>query len=212
MSDFVNVTFPDWLAFGSQASVTWQTNLTRSSGGNETTNQQWEDDLIEFDASFAVQDSGDYASIRDHFHEVRGRAKSFLFKNYLDYTVTQAQGALLDLSGVAPTANGTFYLHKKYGSTNPYYKKISRPDTPAVIYRTRASVTSVITPTVTYTTGAVALTGHVAGDTYAWSGTFKVRCRYLTDKLPGVVIDREPGESGQLFVRCEAIPIREVRE
>lgn len=212
MSDFVNAPFPDWLAFGSQASVTWQTELTRSSGGNETTNQQWADDLIEFDASFAVKDSSDYASIRNHFHEVRGRAKSFLFKNYLDYECLQASGFLMTLALVVPAANGTFYLHKKYGSVNPYYKRIVRPDTPIVVYRTRASVTSVITPTIDYSTGAVTLTGHQSGDTYAWSGTFKVRCRYLTDKLPGVITDKEPGDDGKFFVRSEAIPIREVRE
>jgi uncharacterized protein (TIGR02217 family) len=210
---FLNAPFPDeCFAFGTQGDLIWMTHIATSSGGGEFAQEVWQDNLRSYDVSLAVKTMTDYVLVRDHFNEVRGRAYRFPLKDHLDYECTQANGALRDTTGAtAPAGNGTFYLHKRYGTVNPYYRKITRPDNPVVIYRTRSAVTSVITPTVTYTTGAVALTGHVAGDTYSWTGTFKVPCRYEQDRLPAVVIDRE-GAEGELLVRCSSIPIRERRE
>lgn len=212
---YIDIPFPDCIAFGAQSDAVWSTDIVEMIGGWEFPNENWQDNRHEFDGSLTVRTVSDFALVRTHFNEIRGRGNTFPFKDYLDFTVTMAQGVLLTLALVAPAANGTFYLHKKYGSTNPYYRRITRPVSPIQVFRTRSAVTTDITgagAAVTYTTGAVAITGHMSGDTYSWSGQFMVPCRYGTDKLRASIINKEPGQNGELLVSCDAIPIIEVRE
>lgn len=212
---FVNIDFPERIAMGAQSDAGWSTDLATSLAGFDFTNENWQDARHYFDLAFAIRNRVDYLLVRAHFHEVRGRARKFLFKDFLDFEVSTAEGLLLT-DGLAPiTANGTYYLHKRYGATNPYYRKITRPDSPISVFRTRSSTTTNITgagAAVTYNTGEVAITGHMSGDTYAWGGTFKVPARYDIDRLPGVAINKEPGADGELLVQCDSIPVVEVKE
>jgi uncharacterized protein (TIGR02217 family) len=214
MSD-IDIPFPDCIAFGAQSDVMWLTNIVQSIGGYESANQNWEDAKHVYDVSFAVRTAGDYQDIREHFNQVRGRANTFPFKDYLDFEVTA--GVLLSAAGSIPAASGTFYLHKRYGSGGSLWdRKITRPDSTLTgVYRTRSAVVTNILGTdavVTYTTGAVALANHFGGDTYTWAGTFKVPCRYDTDRLPAAIINKQPGQAGELLVDVQSIAIVEVRE
>jgi uncharacterized protein (TIGR02217 family) len=209
---FVDVPFPDCIAFGATFDPVWSTTVVPVIGGQESTNENWEDAKHNFEISFAARPVSDYQALRAHFHEVRGRANSFPVKDYLDFQVTTSQGRLLSSAGAAPSANGTYNLHKRYGSTNPYDRRITRPDTPIQVFRTRASVTTDITgagAAVTYAGGTVAITGHASGDTYTWSGTFKVPSRYDVDRLPSAVINKSDDE---LVVDCGPVPVVEVFE
>lgn len=210
---FVDVPFPDCIAFGAQFEPEWKTTIAVTGGGYESAVQEWSQNRLMADVSFAVRTKTDYQLILDHFNMVRARARSFPFKNYLDFETTQLNGAVLTVAGVAISANGTYYLHRQYGTgSNAYYKRITRPDSPAVVYRTRAAVTTNITgagATITYTTGAVAITGHASGDTYSWAGSFMLPCRYGVDRLPAAVVNKSAGE---LIVSCDSIPVLEVRE
>jgi uncharacterized protein (TIGR02217 family) len=210
---FVNTPFPDCIAFGAQSDPMWSTNIPVSAGGFEKANQNWEEVRHAYDVSFAVRTASEYKLIRTHFNEIRGRANHYPFKDYLDFEVSTSEGRLLSAAGAAPAADGSFQLHKRYGSTNAYDRKITRPDSPIAVWRTRSAVTTNIVgagAAVTYTTGVVAITGHVGGDTYSWSGTFKVPVRYDTDRLPAAIINRHNAE--ELLVDCSSIPLVEVRE
>jgi uncharacterized protein (TIGR02217 family) len=213
---YVDIPFPECIAFGAQFEPQWRTTVVQTAGGYEFAVYNWSANRMTADLSFAVRTESDYSAILVHFNQVRGRARTFPFKNYLDFTATSADGVLLTLAGVAPTGDGTFYLNKRYGvGGNAYDKRISRPDNPAIVYRTRSAVTSDITgagATITYTTGAVAITGHMSGDTYSWAGTFKLPCRYDTDALPAAIVNRQSGQDGELLVSCDSIRIFEVRE
>ena len=213
---FVDIPFPERIAFGAQSDVTWATELAATQSGHEITNQSWEENRHVFDVSFAVRLRSDYLQVRSHFNQTRGRAKSFPFKDFLDYQVSTSEGKLLSSAGAAPAGNGTYYLHKRYGTgSDAYDRRITRPDSPAQVFRTRSGSTTNITgagAVVTHTTGAVAITGHAGGDTYSWSGTFKVPCRYEADRLPAVAVNKEGTPDGDLWVECGAINLIEVRE
>lgn len=213
---YVAIEFPEHIALGAMSAPGWNTTVVQTYGGWENTVQRWEDIRHFYDISFAIRDLSDFAAVRSHFNQVRGRAKSFPFKDFLDYEATQSNGQVLTLAGATISGDGTYYLHKRYGSgADLYDRRITRPDSPVAVWRTRSAVTTNITgagATVTYTTGAVAITGHLSGDTYTWSGTFKVPCRYDTDKLEARAIDKEPGPDGELLVSCQSIPVAEVRE
>ena len=115
--------FPERIAFGAQSDPQWSTNLVALGSGFESANQNWQDCRHAFDVSFAVRVLSDYQLIRAHFHQARGRARAFLFKDFLDYTATQAEGVL--------TATGTanqYQMHKRYGSGADFYdRRITRP-------------------------------------------------------------------------------------
>jgi uncharacterized protein (TIGR02217 family) len=206
--EFIAITFPDCIALGAQSDPTWSTTLAEVIGGAEATNQNWSEARHRFDVSLTARPVSEYHSMRDHFHEARGRAKKWPFKDFLDFEVTQANGVLLDANLVAPAGNGTFNLHKKYGTVDPYYRQITRPDTPIIVYRNGVNIMGA-GAVVTYAGGTVAITGHTGGDVYTWSGTFKVPCRYDIDRLPAAAINKSEGE---IIVDCGPIPIIEVKE
>lgn len=210
---FVDIPFPDCIALGAESNPTWSTDITPVDSGRESANQKWADTRHEFDVSFAVRTKSDYLLVRSHFHQVRARAKSFPMKDFLDFEVDTTEGLLFDAAGVAPAGNGTFFLYKRYGSgADAYDRKITRPDNPVQVFRNGGDITGA-GAAVTYTTGAVAITGHTGGDVYTWSGTFKVPCRYDTDRLPAAAINKQgSGDGGELLVDCGSIPIIEVRE
>lgn len=206
---YVDVPFPDRIAFGAQSDPMWETTVVASIGGQESTNQHWSYAKHAYDVSFAVRTAQDYLLIREHFHQVRGRARKFPFKDYLDFRVSSADGVLLD-------AAGGLQLHRRYGAgADAYDRKITRPVSGTVtVFRTRLGVTSNATAdaTIDHATGLVQMAGGESDDTYTWSGEFVVPCRYDVDRLPAIIANKQPGAAGELLVRCEAIPIVEVRE
>lgn len=210
--DFVDIPFPRRLAFGAQSEAEWSTNVVITGGGQMSTNRNWTHARHRYDISLAVRTVADYQEVRAHFHSVRGRAKSFPFRDPLDYECTQATGVLIEAESTDSPTSDDWQLAKRYGTgADAWDRKITRPSVGVVIYRTRSSVVSVATATVSLTTGLVSIIGHLAGDTYTWTGTFDVPCVYSADTLPGVAIDRQPG-GGALLVQCESIQLLEVRE
>lgn len=213
--DFSSVDFPPRIAMGAQRRPGWSTTIAQTMGGQETTITNWSKVRHAFDVSFAVRTATDYDLLVQHFHSVRGRAKKFLFKDALDYRCESSRGVLLD-DGDSPTVD--YQLAKTYGSGADIYRRvITRPRTGYVnIYRLRAGTTTDITAsaTISYTTGRVSFTGGtvIGGDVLSWAGEFYVPCRYDTDELPAVAVNRQPGSDGELLVQCESIPIVEVRD
>jgi uncharacterized protein (TIGR02217 family) len=209
---YVDTPFPDCIAFGAQASPMWATNLAVGFSGFEIANQNWEEQRHSYDVSFAVRTASDYRLIKTHFNVMRGRAKSFPFKDFLDFEVESTEG----ITVVADDPMDGYQLLKRYGSGGDAYdRRITRPKTGTLtIYRTRSAVTTDVTgsATVDLSGGTVNISGHVNGDVYTWAGEFFVPCRYDVDVLPAVAINKEPGAEGELLVDCGAIQLVEVKE
>ena len=205
--EYVNSQLPQCVSFGAQADAMWSTNIVALTSGVEASNQNWQDCRHMYDISYGVRTPTDYNTIRSHFHTMRGRSKSFPFRDPIDNTAVQADGFILEGSD----SPSVWQMYKRYGTgADAYDRKITRPVATPTVYRTRSAVVSTITPTIDYTTGVVTLSGHVAGDTYNWAGSFLVPCRYDTDRMPALVVDRE--SAGDLLVRTDSIMIVEVRE
>jgi uncharacterized protein (TIGR02217 family) len=206
---YVDVPFPDCIAFGAESRPTWQTEISVSASGWEQTNQDWSHPRHEFDVSMAVRTASDYMLIRNHFHAVRGRTHRFRFKDPLDFQATASEG-------VADVAAADWQMYKRYGSGGSAYDRlITRPVSGTVaVFRTRTGITSDVTgsATIDYETGSVSMAGHVAGDVYTWSGEFDIVVRYDLDALPTVIINKQPGAAGELLVDCPSIKLIEKRD
>lgn len=215
----ISAAFPLRISFGARSEGEWSTGLTETLGGDVLTNENRERAKHNFDVSFAVRKRDDYITVRAHHHMARGRARAFLFLDSLDYTAESGEGVVAD-SGDSPT---TWQMFRRYGSgADLYDRKITRPRQGTIaIFRTRSGNTTNVTGSATIDYGGAStalpggtftVTGHAGGDTYTWTGQFWVPCQYGADKLPSVIIDRNPGADGQLLVACESIPIIEVFE
>lgn len=211
---YVDVPFPPRIAMGAQRHAGWKTVVVQTGSGDESTNQQWSKARHRFDVSFAVRTATDFAVVQAHHHMMRGRAKKFPFRDAVDYRVEASNGVLVDSEG-SPTL---YQLAKSYGTGGDRYdRRITRPRTGYVsIFRTRAGVTTDISgsSSVSFTTGEVTITPGtvIVGDALAWAGQFWVPCRYDTDELPSITVNRRGGADGELLVTCDSIPLCEVRE
>lgn len=204
---YLAVTFPPRIALGALRDSNWSTTVIKTFGGYTKRNQNWSRAQHQWDLSFAVRTVSDYRLIESHFHQVRGQAYSFRFKDYLDFQVAAEDSVCTLVSG------SIYQLGREYGGTNTFTRTITRPKTgTCTFYRLRSGVTSTITPTVDYDTGRITVSGHVGGDVYTWAGEFDVPCRYASDSLPGAIINRQPGEHGEHYVQCNSILIEEVFE
>lgn len=213
---YVDTEFPRRIALGAQRRAGWKTDIAAARSGFESANQNWMRARHSFDVSFAVRTAADYDAITQHFHTMRGRLKAFPFLDVLDYRVEASNGILID-SGESPT---TYQLAKRYGTGGDAYSRpITRPisGTP-IIYRLRTGTTTVITGscTISTTTGIVTIGGgvYLPGDVLSWSGQFYVPCRFDTDELPALIVNRRPGTTdyGDLLVQCDSIHVVEMRE
>jgi len=118
---FINVPFPECLAFGAISTPEWKTTLAENQGGWTHANQVWSQCKHSYDVSTAVRLLSDYQMVVEHFNEVRGRANTFPFQDPMDSAVGPERGVALYVSP------GVFQLGKRYGAVNPYYRKITRP-------------------------------------------------------------------------------------
>lgn len=199
------------IEMGAQRTSSWDTTIIQSDGGGELSIQNWNAVRQQFDISFSVRTAADYDAVVQHFHTMRGRAKKFPFRDFLDNSATVQRGVLVPV-----TPFTAYRLAKTYGDgADAYQRRITRPVAGTVaVFRTRVGTTTNITASCTITagTGAVAITSGtvIAGDTLAWSGSFLVPVRYDTDRLPAAV--PAMAQSGELLVTCDSIVLIEVRE
>jgi len=208
---YVDIPFPERIAFGAMRRVSWSTYLAQSVSGHENAIQNWSRNRHSFDVGFAVRTAADFAEVQEHFIKVRGRAKSFPMKDFLDFEVAASVGVLIEDEDVP----GEYQLAKVYGAgADEYQRVITRPRAGTVtVLRTRAGNTVDITSdtTIDYDTGVVIPDVGIVLETdlLAWSGEFWVPSRYDTDDLPAVVINKSGDD---LLVQCDGISIVEVRD
>ena len=118
---FIPVEFPWCLAMGAVGTPEWMTSVGANQGGFEKRNQVWEDVKYTYDVSTNVRSREDYHMVLSHFNEVRGRLNTFPFKDFLDFEVGVGEGAAYYVSP------GVYQLAKRYGSFEPYLRRITRP-------------------------------------------------------------------------------------
>lgn len=122
--------------------------------------------------SHGVRSAAEYQTVLDAWYVVNFTPYEGLrVKNWRDYIATQDNTSLSFITG------STWQLQRKHtfgGIT--FLRDIKKPCAlPAiVVYRTRAAVVSTASATVDTTTGIATITGHVADDTYTWTGEFDI--------------------------------------
>lgn len=114
-----NVRLPDNVESGAKGGPNFSTSVITLGSGRENRNQEWAVARHTWDVGYGIATPEDFETVRGFFYTQRGRARSFLFKDWSDF-----QGA-----NEAVTGSGlTRQLVKTYtGGTVPYVRNILYP-------------------------------------------------------------------------------------
>ena len=178
---FVEVQFPEQLAYGMTGGPGFSTDIVTAIGGEETRNANWARSRARWEAGVQHRSQADTEALVAFFYSVAvGQANAFRFKDPLDFTFTdQAIG----------TGNGTtttFALVKTYSMGGQTYTRLLQKPVAGTVAITLAGVPAVGF-TVNTATGVVTITPAPApGVAVLASGEFDVPVRLAVDSLEGL--------------------------
>lgn len=135
--------------------------------------------LHKYDVSHGVRSRADFQTVLDLWYVVMFTPyEGFRFKDWRDFQATQANSRVTTVDGIT----GQLQRVHRFGGIE-VLRAITKPvaGTP-VVYRTRSSVVTVATATISTITGVVTITGHAVGDTYTWAGEFDVPVTFTDDE------------------------------
>lgn len=194
--------------------IRYQTDITVGRNGQEVRNALWQDPLLRFNAAFAVRSYADIDTLADFFHAMKGREQSFLVKDWSDFSITRAQGAL----GTGDGADAIWQLVKNYvqSGVGTYSRTIKYPATGSMsvwvnnVLQTLTTHYSFSTTTGIITFVSAPANGHAIE---AACTEFYVPCRFDTDELPIEMLSYWVASGADRSnVNVPDIPIVEVRE
>lgn len=201
---FFEELFPPEISVGMTGGPRFMTSKAYTQAGHRHTNRIALHPLHEYSLSQPSMRQDLFDRLRAFFWVVGGDADAFRFKDWSDHRCNLAQGGTTEVSA------GVYQLHKVYSyGARSAVRTITKPVAGARIYRTRSAVVTDITATSTLdtTTGRVTVTGHLAGDTYAWAGEFHIPAAF---KDPAAVW-RWLGEAGSANMAWPSLEVEEVR-
>lgn len=173
-------------------------------GGKLRQNFAWSMPRHSYDISYGVKSAEYFESVLSLYYVVNFTPyEGFRYKDWRDFEATQANSTLTLITGA------TYQLQRAYTFASVTFKRdIKKPVSGTVtVYRTRASVVSVASASIDYTTGIATISGHVGGDTYTWTGEFDVPVTFVDDEW---LADLE-GSTENLFVASQPIKLEEIK-
>ena len=138
----LDVEFPRDVAQGCQAIIERRDEIVMLASGHEETNQRWTHARRSWAAGLGIRSKADLQAVVTLFEQVRGRANSFRFRDWLDWHSNEGDVAVSHtdqpLGSLVPggseyvpaIGDGTatsFQLVKQYGAVNCYLRPITLP-------------------------------------------------------------------------------------
>lgn len=151
--------------------------MVRSAGGRLRQVFTWPEPLHSYTISHGVLGQTQLEEMRALWYVVNFTPyEGFRFRDWSDYRATQQNSRCTLISG------SDYQLQRVYSFAGvEFLRRIQKPVTGPVIYRTRTGVVSTATATVDTATGIATISGHTAGDTYTWAGEFDVPVTFTDD-------------------------------
>lgn len=175
---------PDAVGLDITGGPNFSTEVVKTQGGQRYANKNWLYPLHRFRFGYAGMKEREILVHRSFFYNVAGRADGFRFKDWGDYKATRQPLSLI--TGSIYQLNQT-YVRGLRTFTRPIYKPVNGKVT---VFRTRAGVTSSISPTIDTTNGQITVSGHVAGDSYSWTGEFDVPVVFNSDAFEAQIVNK----------------------
>lgn len=115
------IRLPDDIETGASGGPCFQTTILSMASGKEKRNVDWQQARFKADISYGIQSMDDLRAVYNFFHARQGKARGFLFKNWIDYKAVNQQ------IGVGNGVQTSFQLVKTYTSVITYTKNIFYP-------------------------------------------------------------------------------------
>lgn len=126
----LDLEFPRDIAEGCQAVIERRDEVVTLASGHEETNQRWSRSRRSWDAGLGLRSGEDLAAVVSFFEQVRGRANSFRFRDWLDWRSSVGGAAITatdQAAGVGDGVQTVFQIQKRYGLVNTYFRPIALP-------------------------------------------------------------------------------------
>jgi uncharacterized protein (TIGR02217 family) len=211
---FHNVVFFEDYAQGVVGGPEFRTTVVSTSSGYEQRNVDWATARGRWDLSRLLYDPTARDATIAFFRARKGRAHSFLFKDWNDYFVGMTWNLVtktLDHNGAHNFATGDgsttiFQIYRIYSSGGfTESRKITRPKSAIKVYKNGVEQTQPGQCSVDYSTGLITfVAAPAAAATVGWSGEFYVPVRFDTDSLNVDYMSPTAGNA--------PLPVVEVRE
>ena len=169
---FFEALFPPRISRNAQGGPRFLTSKAYTVSGQRQTNRNATYPLHQYTIGHPVKTGADFEQLRAFFYVVGGDADAFRFKDWSDFRATQANTSTTVITGTTYQLNRTY----TFGGRQ-FVRPIYKPVAGVQVFRTRGVDVTDITEScaVNTTNGQMTVnTGHQAGDTYTWVGTFHV--------------------------------------
>lgn len=188
------VRLPDNVESGAHGGPAFNTSVITLGNGREGRQQEWSVARHSWDIGYGVSGKDDFQTVKDFFFARRGRARSFLFKDWSDYHGTFEAVALIDGQ---PTKR---QLAKAYDDgLNAYVRLIDYPVAGTLL----VYVDTVATEAYTINKGVITFTGGDPGDNVVASYEFDIPVRFAVDQFDMTL-------ANVLAMQVSSLPVIEV--
>jgi uncharacterized protein (TIGR02217 family) len=198
--------FPTTVAYGSTFGPEFKTRIFEADSGFEQRNAVWSNGRLMCNVGTGIQKEEHLDALLAFFRVVRGRAGTFRFKDWSDYTLSNAVIGTGDDLTTAFQAIQTYVVGASTVTRN-ITRLVETPKTPGAVNEIMVNNVVVNNYTIDYDTGIITFnaapaTGEKIKIIYM---EFDVPCRFDTDKI-------ELNLSAYKAGNWSGIPIKEVRE
>ena len=120
---FLEIRFPESIAFNSSSILEFNTTIIKSKNGYEQRNINWNTNKMKFNIINGIKTKAELDEVITFFRNVRGAGYGFRFKDWTDY---QTENQYI---GVGNGKTKEFQLIKSYRVSDNivYYRKITKP-------------------------------------------------------------------------------------
>lgn len=120
---FLEIRFPESIAFNSSSILEFNTTIIKSKNGYEQRNINWNTNKMKFNIINGIKTKAELDEVITFFRNVRGAGYGFKFKDWTDYQVDN------QYLGLGDGVTKEFQLIKSYRVSDNivYYRKITKP-------------------------------------------------------------------------------------
>ena len=120
---FLEIRFPESIAFNSSSILEFNTTIIKSKNGYEQRNINWNTNKMKFNIINGIKTKAELDEVITFFRNVRGAGYGFRFKDWTDYQIDN------QYLGLGDGVTKKFQLIKSYKISDNiiYYRKITKP-------------------------------------------------------------------------------------
>lgn len=126
--EFLDIRFPEEIAFGATGGPRFNTSIAITRGGNEVRNANWAKSRMKWNVSHGIKNQTEYDELVAFFYVVRGQKFGFRFKDHTDFNqnIPSPDTPMFIARGDGVTTE--FQLIKRYTFADQFYDRdITRP-------------------------------------------------------------------------------------